>query len=215
MTRKQIVDRVCATAGLQDIDPLNERTLVEDWVYEGTLDMLARTRCVARCVNLGVTAGTSTYALAHSILALIDVEDGQSRRRRRDDEDAGFTLIRSDLLQIQPAPSEDGTVQVWAVLRPVRMTQDTDDLGAEAFGAIPEEFQDAIELYAQWHASDYSHEGNTQRGERYRMLYEGQDGRSGRLGMIRSQVNKRGTARPPRRKVVVRRGVSPRSAWVD
>ena len=52
-------------------------------------------------------------------------------------------------------------------------------------------------------------------GERYRMLYEGQDGRSGRLAVIRSQVNKRGTALAPRRRVVVRRGVSPRSAWVD
>ena len=214
MTRKQIVDRVCATAGLQDIEPLNERTLVEDWVYEGTLDMLARTRCVARCVHLAVSPNVSTYTLAHSLLALVDVENG-ARRRRRDDDDRGFTLIRSDVLRVSPTPTEAGELDVWAVLRPSRMTMDTDSLGDEAFGAIPDEFQDAIELYAQWHASDYSHEGNTQRGERYRMLYEGQDGRSGRLAVIRSQVNKRGTARPPRRKVVVRRGVSPRSAWVD
>jgi len=214
MTRKQIVDRVCATAGLQDIEPLNERTLVEDWVYEGTLDMLARTRCVARCVHLAVSPNVSTYTLAHSLLALVDVENG-ARRRRRDDDDRGFTLIRSDVLRVSPTPTEAGELDVWAVLRPSRMTMDTDSLGDEAFGAIPDEFQDAIELYAQWHASDYSHEGNTQRGERYRMLYEGQDGRSGRLAVIRSQVNKRGTALAPRRRVVVRRGVSPRSAWVD
>ena len=214
MTRKQIVDRVCATAGLQDIDPLNERTLVEDWVYEGTIDMLARTRCVARCVHLAVSPNVSTYTLAHSLLALVDVENG-ARRRRRDDDDRGFTLIRSDVLRVSPTPTEAGELDVWAVLRPSRMTMDTDSLGDEAFGAIPDEFQDAIELYAQWHASDYSHEGNTQRGERYRMLYEGQDGRSGRLAVIRSQVNKRGTALAPRRRVVVRRGVSPRSAWVD
>jgi len=208
------VDRVCATAGLQDIEPLNERTLVEDWVYEGTLDMLARTRCVARCVHLAVSPNVSTYTLAHSLLALVDVENG-ARRRRRDDDDRGFTLIRSDVLRVSPTPTEAGELDVWAVLRPSRMTMDTDSLGDEAFGAIPDEFQDAIELYAQWHASDYSHEGNTQRGERYRMLYEGQDGRSGRLAVIRSQVNKRGTALAPRRRVVVRRGVSPRSAWVD
>ena len=214
MTRKQIVDRICATAGLQDIEPLNERTLVEDWVYEGTLDMLARTRCVARCVHLAVSPNVSTYTLAHSLLALVDVENG-ARRRRRDDDDRGFTLIRSDVLRVSPTPTEAGELDVWAVLRPSRMTMDTDSLGDEAFGAIPDEFQDAIELYAQWHASDYSHEGNTQRGERYRMLYEGQDGRSGRLAVIRSQVNKRGTALAPRRRVVVRRGVSPRSAWVD
>lgn len=215
MTRKEIVDRVTATVGLQDIDPMNERTLVEHWVYRGTLDLLARTRCVARCIELEVTAGQPSYVLDHAVLALIDVEDGKRRRLRRDDESTGFVLIRSDLLQVLPTPSEDGEVQVWAVMRPQKMTAEESDLGQESFGAIPDEFQDAIELYALWWASDYGHEQNSQRGERYRILYEGQDGRSGRLAQIRAQVNKRGTAYPPRRKAYPRRGLTPRSAWVD
>lgn len=215
MTRKEIEDRVMATAGLQDGDPLDETELVRSWIYQGTLDLLSRTRCVARCVELGVNAGVSTYTLQHGVLALIDVNDGDSVRRRRDDDDRGFTMIRSDLLQVSPAPSEDGTVQVWAVMRPSKMTADDDDLAEEAFGAIPDEFQDAIELYANWHASDYSHEANSQRGERYRVLYEGQDGMSGRLRQIKILVNKRGTARPPWRKVVFRGRRTPRLAWVD
>ena len=160
--------------------------------------------------------GVSDYKLDHSIISLVDVQDGQARRVRRDDEDtAGFTLIRSDLLQVHPAPSETGTYQVWAVLRPSPMDSDSADLGAEAYGAIPDEFQDAVELYANWHASDYSHETNSQRGERYRVLYEGQDGRGGRIFQIKQMVNKRGTAMPPRRKVVVRGTRTPRLDWVD
>jgi len=215
VTNKEIRDRVMATGGLQDGEPLDEAELVDSWVYQGTLDMLSRTRCVARCLELGVTAGIADYVLSHAVLTLIDVNDGASRRQRRDSSCWGFTLLRSDLLQLNPAPSEDGELQVWAVMRPQRMVADDDDLGHEAFGAIPDEYQDAIELYANWHASDYSHEQNSQRGERYRVLYEGQDGRGGRLGMIRTLVNKRGTAMPPRRKVVVRVGRTPRAAWVD
>jgi hypothetical protein len=216
VTKKKMTDRVCATVGLQDIDPLNEKTLVEDWIYEGTIDVLARTRCIARCVHLTVAPGIDTYILAQSVLALVDVENGGKRRRRRDDSDPGFTLIRSDVLRFDPTPSEAGTVDVWAVLRPQKMAGDDDDLGQEQFGAIPLEFQDAIELYALWKAADYGHEQQTQRGERYRMLYEGQDGRGGRLAQIRSQVNKRGTSFPPmRRRQLLRGRRTPRSAWID
>jgi hypothetical protein len=217
MTKKEIRDRVASTIGLQAEAPLDESGLVDHWVYRGTLDLLSRTRCTARCVQLGVTAGVDTYTLASAILSLIDVDDGDLPRVRRDDEStSGFTLIRSDLLQFHPAPSADGEIQVWAVLRPAPMLNDDDDLGAEAFGAIPIEFQDAIELYALWWAADYGHEAQTQRGERYRALYEGQDGRSGRLAEIRKLVNKRGTARPPwTRKVTRARRTSHRLAWVD
>jgi len=218
VTKKEIRDRVVATIGLQAETPLDESGLVDHWVYRGTLDLLSRTRCTARCVQLGVSAGVDTYALAAGILSLIDVDDGDMPRVRRDDETTrpGFTLIRSDLLQIHPAPSEDGKLQVWAVLRPAQMGSDTDDLSSEAFGAIPIEFQDAIELYALWWAADYGHEAQTQRGERYRVLYEGQDGRGGRLAEVRKLVNKRGTARPPwTRKVTRGRRQTHRLAWVD
>jgi len=216
MTKKKIADRVIATVGLQDIEPLNEATLVDDWIYQGTIDMLARTRCVARCIHLGVEPNVDTYTLSPAILSLVDVEDGGRRRRLRRDDETGFTLIRSDVLRIAPTPSEAGELDVWAVVQPQQMTDDNDDLGEETFGAIPLEFQDAITLYALWQAADYAHEGNSQRGERYRVLYEGQDGRSGRLAQIRHQVNKRGTAFPPmRRTQLLRNRRTPRSAWID
>jgi hypothetical protein len=202
-------DRVVAWLGLQDITDYSEVGLVEDMLYRGVIDLLTRTRCVVRCVQLHTVAGQDTYTLDHLILALVDLENGTRPRARRDQTDQtaynpGFTLIRADVLRLSPTPTDDtGTVQVWAVLRPTKMTQDTDDFGSEAFGAIPEEYQDAIELYALWKAADYTDDGGSQMGERYRALYEGPQGSGGRLSEIRGLVNKRGTAKPPRARVML------------
>jgi hypothetical protein len=117
------------------------------------------------------------------------------------------------VLRLDPTPSEDGVVQTWAVLKPARMVADDDSPSMENFGAIPEEFQDAIITYALWKGSDYSDDQTGAQGERYRMQYEGQDGRGGRLAQIRSAVNKRGTARAPRRRVRLS-GVSTHDTWV-
>jgi hypothetical protein len=204
MTNKQLRDRVVNEIGLQDIEDYNETTLVNDLIYQGTIDLLARTRCTVRCVHLQTKANESTYVLGTSLLALVDVEDGSSQRLRRDEDTVGFTLIRSDLLRLDPTPTADGVVDVWAVLRPQQMAADTDTPAAENFGAIPSEYHDAIFLYACWQASSYADDESGANGERYRTLYEGADGRGGKLQDIKRLVNKRGTARAPRRRVRVR-----------
>lgn len=222
MTYGWMKARVQAWLGLQDstlMPGYDESTIVANLLYEGTIDLLARTRCVVRCVQLRVQAGQDEYTLDHGILSLVDMENGARRRLRRDqtgvisDDGAtwvfpdgkdyprgqlGFTLIRSDLLLVKPTPSVDGTIQVWGVMRPQQMTLDTDSPGMESYGAIPDEFQDAIVGYALWKAADYTDDGGSQGGEYYRILYEGQDGRGGRLAQIRQAVNKRGTARGAR-----------------
>ena len=223
MTRKQLRDRVVNEIGLQDIEDYDETVLADDLIYQGTIDLLARTRCTVRCVHLQVSAGESTYVLAGSILALVDVEDGHVQRLRRDElgmngavgvvvypagytggATHGFTLIRSDLLRVSPIPNEDGEIDVWAVMKPARMDGDTDSPSDEAYGAVPEEYHDAIWLYACWMASSYADDESGQQGERYRQLYEGQDGRGGRIALIKSLVNRRGTSRAPRRRVRLR-----------
>jgi hypothetical protein len=213
--------QVVAWLGLQSVIPFDENQFVADKLYQGTLDLLARTRCVVRCVDLRVRANQDEYTLDHSLLALVDVENGGYRRYRRDqaeifndygaiqpeqwygpatpiDPQTGFTLIRADVLRVVPIPSVDGIVQVWGVLRPQQMASDTDSPADEAYGAIPEEWHDAIVTYATWKLADYADDGATQNGEYYRVLYEGEDGRGGRLAQIRIGVNKRGTAKGPR-----------------
>jgi hypothetical protein len=214
VTKKQMRDEVKFWLGLQDIQSYDETGLIEDLLYQGTIDLLARTKCVVRCVDLHTQAGVTTYTLDHLILGFVDLDDGARPRHRRDQAARfGFTLIRADLLRLDPAPDADGVTQIWAVLRPQKMVADTDSPGMEQFGCIPDEWQDAITLYALWHASDYADDASGQQGERYRILYEGQDGRGGRLAQIRTAVNKRGTARAPSRKVSLRAGSS-RDAWV-
>ena len=216
MTKKEMVDRVQAWLGLQNIDDFNELPLVEDELYRGTIDLLARTRCVVRCVHLRTQANVGVYTLDHAILSFVDLEDGQTRKARRDQTgwNGTFTMIRSDILRLNPAPTEDGgELDVWSVMRPQKMVEDTDSPGMEQFGAIPEEFQDAIELYALWKISDYGDDASSQAGERYRLLYEGADGRGGRLQEVRRLVNKRGTARAaPRRVRLPAKGY--RGLWV-
>lgn len=231
MTRAQMRDQVKFWLGLQDIAGFDETGLIYDQLHYGTIDLLARTKCVVRCLDLNVSAGTDTYTLDHLVLALVDIQDGARRRARRDQSlgdvpgiviyPAGsvplyrptFTLIRADILRLSPVPDVNGSVQTWAVLRPAQMTADSQSPGDEAYGAIPDEFQDAIVTYALWKCADYADDSSAQQGERYRMLYEGQDGRGGRLAQIRSAVNKRGTARAPGRRVSLG-GIRPRRDWV-
>lgn len=205
MTNKQMRDQVVAWLGLQDISSFDETGMVADKLYQGTIDLLARTRCVVRCVQLRTRAGQNEYTLDHSILSLIDVENGARRRARRNqDLQPSFTLIRSDVLMVDPIPDADGQIQVWAVLRPLKMDEDTDSPGDADYGAIPDEFHDAIVTYAMWKMADYADDASAGSGEYYRVLYEGQDGRSGRLAQIRSQVNRRGTSKGPRSFVSLR-----------
>jgi len=197
---KQMRDQVVQWLGLQDTTTYDETQLVNDLLYQGTLDLLSRTRCVVRCVQIRLLANQNEYTLDHHILSLVDVENGARRRLRRDQQSGvyGFAAIRSDVIRVVPTPDEDGHMQVWAVIRPDRMAADDDSPSEEAFGAIPDEFHDAIVGYAMWKAADYADDSAAQNGDYYRVLYEGQDGRGGRLGQIKIMVNKRGTARPPR-----------------
>jgi hypothetical protein len=163
------------------------------------------------------------YLLDHAIMALVDVENGARRKARRNESsddpnypstDPAFTLIRSDVLIIKPTPTADGQIQVWAVVKPQQMSADTDSPDEEAFGAIPPEWHDAIVTYALWKAGDYADDGSSQMGERYRILYEGPDGRGGRLAQIRIAVNKRGTAKGPNRPVRGMRYAYTHDHWV-
>lgn len=215
MTHKQMHDQVVSWLGLQEITVFDEGQLVDSLLYQGTIDLLSRTRCTVRCIDLNVSADEDTYLLDHSVLALVDLENGARQRKRRNEPDGyGFTLVRSDLLIVKPTPSAAGTIQVWAVLRPTAMTVDGDSPADEAHGAIPDEYHDAIVTYALWKAGDYSDDASSSVGERYRILYEGQDGRGGRLAQIRSSVNKRGTAKAPRRPVSGFASVHPSRHWV-
>lgn len=214
MQFQDMVAQVQANLGLEDIVYFDEVVYVKGLINRGVVDVLSRTRCTVRCIDLRVLAGIPEYTVGNTILALVDVEDGLTKANRSSSFQPSFTMIRSDILRVQPTPAEDGEVQVWAVKRPAPMVADADDPAMEQFGAIPDEFHDAIILRAQWQAADYADDATSNQGERFRLLYEGQDGRGGRLGQIRQLVNKRGTGRAPRRRVRGLRRVGNYANWV-
>jgi hypothetical protein len=213
MLFRDMTAQVVANLGLEDTAGFDEVTYVKGLVNRGVVDVLSRTRCTVRCVDMRVLAGVSEYTVGNQILSLVDIEDGLGKVNRDSSYQPSFTMIRSDILRLQPTPSEDGEVQVWAVKRPQPMSADLDDPQMEQFGAIPDEFQDAILLRALWTAGDYADDSTSNQGERFRILYEGQDGKGGRLGQIRQLVNKRGTARAPRRRVRGLAGVNSSDHW--
>jgi len=205
VTRKQMVDQVARWLGLQDQTTYDETQMINDQLYFGTIDLLSRTRCTVRCVDLRVRANENEYKLDHSLLALVDVENGARPKARRNETlEPSFTLVRSDVLLIQPTPSADGLMQVWGVLRPQQMTDDGQSPALDDCGAVPDEYHDAIVTYALWKLADYADDASASNGEYYRILYEGQDGRSGRLAQIKGLVNKRGTAKASGRFVNIR-----------
>lgn len=216
MTRKEMADQLKAWLGLEDVAVLDESAMIDSQLHWGTIDLLARTKCVVRCIHLQTLADVANYILPHDVLAIVDFKDDRPRARR--DQTTmwpAFTLVGSDLLRINPVPSVDGELEIWAVKRPAKMSDDADSPGDEEFGAIPDEFQDAILSYAFWKLSDYSDDGGSTQGERYRIQYEGEDGNGGRLRQVRSQVNRRGTARLTTRNVTLNRSSRlTRGAWM-
>src|SRR5215831_19015901 len=156
MTRKQMKDQVIRWLSLQDITDYDETSMVDDQLYYGIIDLLSRTRCTVRCIDLHTTANINQYTLDHLVLALVDVDNGMRKARRNESYSPSFTLVRSDVLLVQPTPTVDGVIPVWSVPMPTQMTGDTQTPGDEAYGAIPPEYHDAIVTYALWKLADYS-----------------------------------------------------------
>ncbi|HKB39862.1 MAG TPA: hypothetical protein VKD72_25730, partial [Gemmataceae bacterium] len=71
MTRKEMADQVKGWLGLQDIAVLDETDLIDTQLHLGTIDLLARTKCVVRHVHLMTQAGVYQYILPHDVLAIV------------------------------------------------------------------------------------------------------------------------------------------------
>ena len=67
----KMTDRVCFTLGLEDIAANDERALAKEYLNEGVVDILSRTRPYTRCINLVVSPDTPVHDLHNSVLALV------------------------------------------------------------------------------------------------------------------------------------------------
>jgi hypothetical protein len=211
MNYKQISDRVIAVLGLQDDTDAPELALVQDWVFEGIGDIAARTRAGTRVINLKLTADTPVHDMSNVIISLLDLEDSYGflpRLTRQDAVTAQGRLERGyayeePLLWFSPVPTEEMFFKAYGVFRPQRMMLDTDTPATPQFGNLAPEFHPTIVTYALWKGGEYTEHEQSGGGERWRVQYEGQDGRGGEISKIKAILSKRVTPAGARRRYPV------------
>ena len=153
-----MTDRVCFTLGLEDTTVNDERALAREYLNEGVVDILSRTRPGTRCINLVAAANTPVHDMSNTILALLDLQayEGGPFLERFSREDIlsaqqggarGFAY-EEPLLWISPVSTEDRILKAYGVFRPQPMVADNDDCSMMAFGGLAPEFHPAAVNYA-------------------------------------------------------------------
>ena len=209
MNFKALQDRIIYTLGMQETISVDERALVKQFINEGIVDILTRTRPYTRCIQLNLSANTPVHDMANSIISLLDIEfPGYGFLQRLSREDAvlaqatdlpGFAY-EEPLLWISPVVSASTTINAWGIFRPDSLAGDTDDPQTERYGGLAPEFHPAIVNYGLWKSGEYTHHDQSQLGEKWRQAYEGKDGTEGDISRIKRILAKRVTPQAQRKR---------------
>jgi len=219
-------NRVQYTLGMSDTATTDEMALAKEYLNEGVIDVLVRTRPYTRCIKLNVTANTAVHDLVNLVLALVDIEgpDGTGFLPRLTREDAvtaqgtgdpGFAY-EEPMLWLSPVSSSDTFVKAYGVFRPTALVNDGDDPSDPALGGLASEFHPAVINYALWKGGEYLQHEQSQGGERWRQLYEGQDGQGGDIARIKKILAKRVTPQGSIRRDLTRNlgSMSPSGSYI-
>jgi hypothetical protein len=208
MTFQELTKRVQHTLGLEDITANDEVALAKAYLNEGIIDILSRTRPYTRVIQLTLTGGVKIHDMSNTILALLDLQYGDTFLERMSREDVsraqlsgakGFAY-EEPLLWVSPVPRYDTTFLAYGVFRPAPLSADDDDPASPAKGGLAPEFHPAIVNYALWKAGEYVQHEQSGGGERWRIMYEGQDGTGGDIARIKRILAKRVTPQGTRRR---------------
>jgi hypothetical protein len=193
-------------AAASSADNAKEWTEMQRALNQGVLDILSRTRIYVRKVDLATTTGVREYDLSGEVLRMYSVyrDGGEEPLQEVDATQLGiegsrnvFAMPGFNRIALGWEPEVNGAITAWYTPRPVAMTaigNDPSSTDPVNYGGIPPQFHSAILDYASWQVADAVGDAQTGRGERYRILYEGQDGNGGvgtHLGRIKKQVNRR------------------------
>lgn len=209
MTFKQMIDRVRLTLGMSETISNDESVLIKAWINEGVVDVIARTRPYTRVINLTVQPNTEAHDMANSIISLVDIEAPDygflrrySRQDIRDAQNSGTPgfAYEEPLFWYSPIVSEATVIKAYGVFRPTDMTADDHDPANPTYGGLAEEFHPAVLNYALWKAGEYVQHGGSGEGEKWRLLYEGQDGFGGDIARMKIILSKRVTPQAARRR---------------
>ena len=209
----EMTNRVKYTLGMEDIATNDEVALAQAYLNEGVVDVLVRTRPYTRCINLKLTANTAAHDVASQVLWLLDIQllngDFLDRLSREDVIAAqkggarGFAY-EEPMLWVSPMLSEDGPVKAYGGFRPAPMVGPTDDASNPDSGGLAAEFHPAVVNYALWKGGEYLQHEQSAGGERWRVMYEGQDGTGGDISRIKKILTKRVTAQGAMRRDLTR-----------
>jgi hypothetical protein len=214
MIFKDMYSRVQFTLGLEDSLPTDELTLAKAFVNEGVVDVLTRTRPHTRCIDLHMAANTPLYDMSNQILWLLDLQEVGSwkflDRMSREDivyaqqyGNPGFAY-EEPLLWISPLQSTATDFNAYGGFRPTPLSADSDDCSRDPWGGLAPEFHPAVVNYALWKGGEYLQHEQSGGGERWRTLYEGQDGAGGDISRIKKILGKRVTPKGASRRALER-----------
>lgn len=204
MTRGELKQRIARPLGLT-LDPLgtnDDVAAIEDAITDAVIDILSRTRLNARRVDITLDPSKSEFTLEQDLLKIWDIsllnadvpmeEVSLGDLARSTDFSGQYAIQGYNRIQFSGSP---GTITMLYTPKPQKMTDDAHDVSLDAYGRIPDEFAPVIVNYCLWQLAPLAGDQASGFGERYRILYEGQDGLGGmgsNLGRIKLAVNRRG-----------------------
>jgi hypothetical protein len=200
-------------------DAADEDAMLNELANEAVLDILQRTRIHVRRAEVVFASGATEFDLDPQILRLYEIERVEGRPLLEQPRDRlgpdGFAFAGYHRIVLGAAGTGE-TALLWYTPRPTPMSLDTHDPSEQAYGRIPEEHHRAIINYMCWWMADKAGDTGSQRGEKYRLLYEGQDAQGGpgsNIGGIRLATSTRGgLTRIKRQPAVLNSDLSP-SYW--
>jgi hypothetical protein len=217
-TLEEMTTQVAGELGLHTTD---DQARIWRELNRGVRDVLLRTRCYVTTTTLSLTEGTGDYTLSANTLAInyayvtgeerllepVNPEEIIERRLRTTSTDTStlYAMQGANLLMVYPTPSSSGTLTFYYVPQPTAMSISSHDPSEATYGGIPDEYADAIEMYACWRLGSMRDDQTSGQGERYRILYEGQDGRGGRIAQIKREIHRKQGVRSSVAKVGRRR----------
>ena len=149
MTYKQMQDRVKFTLGAEEVIGNDEVALIKQFLNDGIVNILTRTRPYTRKIDLVLTANTPIHDMSAEILALVDVEmPGQGFLQRYTREDitkaqaaGGYGFAYEEpLFWISPVPTTTQTITAYGIFRPTALSADSDDPSGASSGGLNPEF---------------------------------------------------------------------------
>jgi hypothetical protein len=197
-----MIDRVKYSLGMQELQSHDETVFIKQYLNEGLLDVIVRTRPYTRVITLTLTANTAIHDMASDIISLLDIQDPNGnflQRMTREDitnaqasNSPGFAY-EEPLLWVSPVPTVDTQIKAYGIFRPSAMVNNGDDPSTSSFGGLAPEFHPAILNYACWKAAEYTEHEQSAMGEKWRISYEGKDGTEGDIARIKRILSKRVT----------------------